>query len=162
MPVRFVLVTQMLLVSVFRKQPSESKSFPFPLRLPFFCLPLFHSPSPSISQARLRCAYVGLESGAGGVAFGARKEEGSKISTTVEAAWALGCVPAARRRRPRAHQGVPALWRRPGRVDAAPSLFPVRAAASRSRGFRGPGRSSRRRDTPFPHGLVSHDARRPL
>lgn len=102
---------------------------------------------------QLRCAYVGLESGAGGVAFGARKEEGSKISTTVEAAWALGCVPAARRRRPRAHQGVPALWRRPGRVDAAPSLFPVGAAASRSRGFRGPGRSSRRRDTPFPHGL---------
>lgn len=120
-----------------------------------------HLPPP-ISQARLRGAYVGLESGAGGVAFGARKEEGSKISTTVEAAWALGCVPAARRRRPRAHQGVPAPWRRPGRVDAALSLFPVGAAASRSRGFRGPGQDSRRRDTPFPYGLVSHDARRPL
>lgn len=119
-------------------------------------------PPPPISQARLRGAYVGLESGAGGVAFGARKEEGSKISTTVEAAWALRRVPAARRRRPRAHQGVPALWRRPGRVDAAPSLFPVGAAASRSRGFRGPGRGSGHRDTPFPRGLVSHDARRPL
>lgn len=129
---------------------------------PPVCPSFSSSPSPSILQARLRCAYVGLESGAGGVAFGARKEEGSKISTTVEAAWALGCVPAARRRRPRAHQGVLALWRRPGRVDAAPLLFPVGAAASRSRGFRGPGRSSRRRDTPFPHGLVSHDARRPL
>lgn len=146
-------------------QASQPGPAPAPRGPPIGPLLVHHSslpPSPSISQARLRCAYVGLESGAGGVAFGARKEEGSKISTTVEAAWALGCVPAARRRRPRAHQGVPALWRRPGRVDAAPSLFPVRAAASRSRGFRGPGRSSRRRDTPFPHGLVSHDARRPL
>lgn len=116
---------------------------------PCLSITLVFSPPP-ISQARLRGAYVGLESGAGGVAFGARKEEGSKISTTVEAAWALGCVPAARRRRPRAHQGVPALWRRPGRVDAAPSLFPVGAAASRNRGFGGPGRGSGRRDTPSP------------
>lgn len=83
-----------------------------------------HLPPP-IPQARVRGAYVGLESEAGGVAFGALKEEGSKISTTVEAAWALGRVAAASRRRPRAHQGVRALRRRPGRVDAASSLFPA-------------------------------------